>query len=68
MYEIQKRYGSWLCPLGSWLHASKRCPRHANAVWEVGRAAWEVCCTPANWEASQKPNGIQPWGWMTTFF
>ena len=29
------------CGLGNLLYASKRCPRHANAVWEVG-------CTPAN--------------------
>ena len=31
----------WLCALGSWLYASKRCPRHANAAWEVG-------CAPTN--------------------
>ena len=26
---------------------AKRCPRHANVVWEVGCARWEISSTPA---------------------
>merc|ERR1711969_379506 len=40
--------GSWLCVLEWRLCASKRCPRHANAVWEVGCAPWNGGCAPAN--------------------